>query len=61
MWGIEFGAIGLGFTYSRKQQALVPLITRVALFIAPYLVSNIYLLVVSIGIILVLVPYFVKV
>ncbi len=61
IWGMVFGAVGVGFlAYGRKQRAIVPLITGVALIIAPYLVSNTYLLVIT-GLILVLVPYFVRV
>ncbi len=61
IWGMVFGAVGVGFlAYGRKQRAIVPLITGVALIIVPYLVSNTYLLVIT-GLILVLVPYFVRV
>ena len=60
IWGIMFGAIGLGFfTYGRRQKAVVPLITGIALFIIPYSISNVYLLVIA-GAALVALPYFVR-
>ena len=38
IWGVLFGAIGLGFlTYGRRQRAIVPLIAGVALLLIPYL------------------------
>ena len=61
IWGVMFGAIGLGFfTYGRRQKAVVPLITGIALFIIPYSISNVYLLVIA-GAALVALPYFVRV
>jgi len=60
IWGIMFGAIGLGFfTYGKKQKAVVPLITGIALFIIPYSISNVYMLVTA-GAALVALPYFVR-
>ena len=60
IWGMLFGAIGLGFfTYGRKQKAVVPLFTGIALFIFPYFISNIYVLVIA-GIVLIVLPYFVR-
>ena len=48
IWGMLFGAIGLGFfTYGRKQKAVVPLFTGITLFIFPYFISNIYVLVIA--------------
>ena len=61
VWGMLFGAIGLGFfTYGRKQKAVVPLFTGIALFIFPYFISNIYVLVIA-GVVLVVLPYFVRI
>jgi predicted membrane protein len=61
IWGIMFGAIGLGFfTYGRRQKAVVPLITGIALFIIPYSISNVYMLLIA-GAALVALPYFVRV
>ena len=48
IWGIMFGAIGLGFfTYGRRQKAVVPLLAGIALFIFPYFISNVYMLVIA--------------
>jgi len=42
IWGMLFGAVGLGFfAYGKKQKAVVPLFTGVALFIFPYFISNV--------------------
>jgi len=59
--GMLFGAIGLGyFIYGKKQKAVVPLIVGIALFIFPYFITNIYLLV-AVGAGLVVLPYFVRI
>jgi len=61
VWGMVFGAIGLGFfVYGKKQKAIVPLTTGIALFIFPYFISNVYLLVI-VGAVLVALPYFVRI
>ena len=61
IWGMVFGAIDLGFfTYGKRQKAIVPLFTGIALFIFPYFISNIYMLVI-IGVILMMIPYFVRI
>lgn len=61
LWGLLFGSIGIGFfTYGRKQHAVIPLITGIALFILPYLFSNVYLLILA-GVALVALPYFVRI
>lgn len=61
VWGIVFGAIGLGyFTYGRRQKAVVPLCVGLALVALPYFVSDAYLLA-AIGVVLVALPYFVRV
>ncbi len=61
IWGMVFGVIGLGFfSYGKKQNAIVPLLTGIALFVFPYFISNIYMLVI-VGIILVGLPYFVRI
>jgi predicted membrane protein len=60
LWGLLFGSIGLGFLiYGRKQRAVVPLVSGLALMIFPYFVSNIFLLI-AIGIVLIAIPYFVR-
>jgi predicted membrane protein len=61
IWGMLFGAIGLGFfIYGKRQKAAVPLVAGVALFVVPYFVSNVYILV-AVGIVLVALPYFVRI
>lgn len=60
IWGVVFGAIGLGFfTYGRQQRAVVPLLTGIALFVFPYFISNVIVLVI-VGMLLVALPYFVS-
>jgi hypothetical protein len=55
-----FGSIGLGFfIYGKKQKAVVPLVCGLALMVFPYFVSNVILLV-GIGILLLAVPYFLR-
>jgi len=61
IWAMVFGAFGLGFlVYARKQRAVVPLIIGIALFIFPYFIPNVYMLVV-VGSVLVALPYFVRI
>lgn len=60
MWGVLFGAIGLGyFAYGKKQRAVVPLFSGIALCIFPYVISNVIILV-AVGVILVVVPFILK-
>jgi hypothetical protein len=61
LWGVIFGSVGLGFfIYGRKQQAVVPLVVGIALFVVPYVISNVYYLVLA-GLLLVALPYFLRV
>jgi predicted membrane protein len=61
IWGMMFGAVGLGFfTYGKRQRAIVPLFTGIALFVFPYFISNVYILV-AVGIVLMAIPYFVRI
>lgn len=60
IWSVVFGGIGLGyFTYGKKQKAVVPFLTAIALFVFPYFISNLYLLV-FVGAALMMLPYFIK-
>jgi len=60
LWGLLFGSVGLGFfLYGKKQRAVVPLVCGLALMVYPYFVSN-TLLLVAIGVVLMGVPYFVR-
>jgi predicted membrane protein len=61
LWSLLFSSIGLGFfLYGKKQQALVPLFSGLALMIYPYFVSSTILLV-AIGVALAVLPYFVRI
>ncbi len=60
LWGVVFGAVGLGFfVYGKKQNAIVPLACGVALMVLPYFISNLALLV-GAGVALVAIPYFIR-
>jgi len=61
LWAVLFGAAGLGFfTYGKKQRKVIPLICGVGLFVFPYFISNVYVLVL-IGACLVILPYFIRI
>ena len=60
-WGVLFGGIGLGyFIYGKKQKKIIPFCVGIALFALPYLFSSVLILVIA-AIILMAIPYFVKV
>jgi hypothetical protein len=60
LWGLLFGSIGLGyFIYGKKQRSIAPLVCGLALMVFPYFVSNLMLLV-GIGAILIIIPYFLR-
>jgi hypothetical protein len=55
-----FGSVGLGFfLYGKKQRAVIPLVCGLALMIFPYFVAN-ALLLVGIGVLLMAIPYFLR-
>ncbi|MEK7991258.1 MAG: hypothetical protein VSS52_009650 [Thiotrichaceae bacterium] len=61
VWSVLFNGIGLGFfMYGKKQKAIVPLCTGLALFIFPYFMSSVAMLLI-VGVILVSIPYFIKI
>jgi hypothetical protein len=61
MWGIFFGSFGFGFfSYGKKQKAVVPLVTGIALMVFPYFVNNMYALI-AVGAALIALPYFVRI
>lgn len=61
LWGLLFGSIGFGlFLYGKKQKAVVPLITGIALCVVPYFTADVYVLVL-VGVILMIIPYFVRI
>jgi hypothetical protein len=60
IWGVIFGAFGLGFfVYGKKQRAIVPLICGLALMVFPYFISNTILLVV-VGAMLIAAPFVIQ-
>ncbi len=60
VWSVLFGSIGMGFfIYGRRQRTAAPLVVGIALMLAPYMVSNVYLLV-ALGVALIALPYFVR-
>jgi predicted membrane protein len=61
IWGMVFGSIGLGFfIYGKKQKKIVPLIVGLALFVFPYFIADISMLM-TVGAILIVLPYFVRI
>jgi len=61
IWSVLFGGIGLGFfLYGKKQRAVVPLFTGIALFVFPYFVSSLTMLLI-VGVALIALPYFVRI
>ncbi|EMP54862.1 hypothetical protein MSNKSG1_14062 [Marinobacter santoriniensis NKSG1] len=60
IWGIVFGAIGFGFAlYGKRQKSIVPLAAGIGLMGIPYIIANVYALVVA-GVVLMAVPYFIR-
>ena len=56
-----FGGIGLGFfLYGKKQKAVVPFAVGITLFIFPYFISDVYILL-TVGAALIALPYFVRI
>jgi hypothetical protein len=61
LWGVVFGSLGLGFfSYGARQKAVVPLSCGAGLMIYPYFMPNTIVLVL-VGLVLVVIPYFVKI
>ena len=53
LWGLLFGAIGLGcFIYGRRQKAVVPFACGLALMGLPYFVSDTLTLVIAGGLLI---------
>jgi len=58
VWSVLLSGIGIGyFLYGKKQGAVVPLCTGLALFVYPYFMPSVLMLIV-VGIALVALPYF---
>ena len=61
VWSVLFAGIGMGyFMYGRKQKAIVPLCIGLSLFVFPYFMSSVTMLLI-VGVILVAIPYFIKI
>ena len=61
LWGLLFGSVGLGyFIYGRKQRRAMPLLSGLCLMVCPYFVPNVLLLVL-LCIVLMALPYFVRI
>jgi hypothetical protein len=61
LWGLIFGSIGFGFfIYGKRQKAVVPMVCGMILMIYPYFISSTGLLV-SVGVALIAIPYFVRI
>ena len=61
LWGMLFGSIGFGFfLYGKKQKAVVPIFAGIALCVVPYIIANVYALV-MVGVILMAIPFFVRI
>lgn len=60
LWGMLFGAIGVGyFVYGKRQAMIVPLVCGIGLVVYPWFVSG-TLWTVLVGVVLMAVPYFVR-
>ncbi len=60
MIGMLFGSIGFGyFVYGKKKRAFVPLICGVCLSVIPYVIPNIWGMVLA-GVVLMALPRFVR-
>ncbi|MGL1957987.1 MAG: hypothetical protein OCD00_11800 [Colwellia sp.] len=61
VWSVLFGGIGIGyFIYGRKQKAIVPFCVGLSLFVFPYFMSSVTMLLI-VGAILIAIPYFIKI
>lgn len=60
LWGVIFGAIGMGFfVYGKRQSAPIPLVCGIALMVFPYFISNVWGTV-AVGALLMAIPYFIR-
>ncbi len=61
IWGVLFGAIGLGFlVYGKRRKSLVPFCAGAALCVVPYFIPSVLALVV-VGVILIAAPFLVRI
>lgn len=60
MWAVLFSSIGMGYlVYGKRQRAVVPLCTGIALCVFPYFMTSVTMLLI-VGVILVAIPYFIR-
>ena len=61
IWGTLFGGIGIGyFIYGKKQKHPISFFTGVSLFVIPYIIDDILLLIVA-ALALMVLPFVVKI
>ena len=60
LWGFLFGTIGIAMAvYGRKHKKVVPMACGVMLVVFPYVVTEVHALV-GIGVLLLLIPFFIR-
>lgn len=60
VWSVLFGGVGIGyFMYGKKQSAIVPLCVGLALFVFPYFMTSVTMMLI-VGVVLVAIPYFIR-
>jgi hypothetical protein len=60
-WGLVFSSVGFGyFIYGKKQGRAVPLVCGIALMVYPYFVGSSAFAMIGIGVVLIAIPYFVR-
>ncbi len=60
VWATLFGAMGMGyFIYGKRQREIIPFLCGVALFVFPYFMPNVYVLVLT-GLAIMAIPYFTR-
>jgi hypothetical protein len=61
LWGLVFGSAGIGyFMYGKRQKRMMPYICGLGLMVFPYFITN-TLILVGAGLILLALPYFIRV
>ena len=60
MWAVLFGSVGMGYIiYGKKQQKGMAFLSGVVLCVFPYVISNIFLVII-IGLVFMALPFFVR-
>ena len=61
IWGMILGSIGAGYlVYATRQRKGVALISAIVLFVIPYFITNVWLMVV-LGIVVMVLPFLIRV